>query len=216
MEWFNRVTSELQDHLSSICDKYDEVGHMMIDLSAKHPRIEFFIETDGDDRDYFCTLHFDPHNVAFYVETFDYEFEQPTRIMLADTEDVIDAIHSIFHDFINGDLDDDDEFELEAGVSGDDYVVEIADVDSFEDLRIEWETPEMTAFQIEDEFEVTHQFGVISGTGDGILRRVKRFSSEGRELYEEESSFIFSKEEASTMIALIASNMDTMTSFENL
>ena len=218
MEWFNRVTSELHDHLNSICEEYDQVGHMMIDQSAKHPRIEFFVETEDDERDYFCTLHFDPHNKEFYVETFDYEFEQPTRIILADTEDVIDAIHSIFHDFINDyDLDDDDEeFVLETGDSGDYYMGEIADADSFEELRVEWETPEMTAFEIEDEIEVTHQFGVVSATGDGVLRRVKRFWSEGNELHKEVSSFIFSKEEASTIIALVASNMDTMTSYENL
>ena len=99
MEWFNRVTSELHDHLNSICDKYDQVGHMSIDQSAKHPRIEFFVEMEDDERDYFCTLHFDPHNAEFYVETFDYEFEQPTRIILTDIEDIIDAIHDIFHDF---------------------------------------------------------------------------------------------------------------------
>ncbi len=89
---------------------------MSIDQSAKHPRIEFFVETEGDERDYFCTLHFDPHNEEFYVETFDYEFEQPTRIILTDIEDIIDAVHDIFHDFINYDyLDDrDEEFVLEA------------------------------------------------------------------------------------------------------
>ena len=28
MEWFNRVTGELQDHLNSICEKYEKIGHM--------------------------------------------------------------------------------------------------------------------------------------------------------------------------------------------
>ncbi|NYF25705.1 hypothetical protein [Sporosarcina sp. JAI121] len=217
MEWFNRVTSELHDHLNSICEQYDQVGHMTIDQSAKHPRIEFFVETEDDERDYFCTLHFDPHNIEFYVETFDYEFEQPTRIILTDTDDVIDAVHDIFHDFINDDYPDDfdEEVVLETGNYRDPYTGEIADVDSFEDMRVEWETPEITAFQIDDKIEVTHQFGVVSATGDGILRRVKRFRSEGNELHKEESSFIFTKEEASTIIALIASNMDKMTSYEN-
>ena len=162
MEWFNRVTSELHDHLNSICDQYDQVGHMSIDQSAKHPRIEFFVETEDDERDYFCTLHFDPHNVEFYVETFDFEFEQQTRIILTDIEDIIDAIHDIFHDFISDDeLDDlDEEFVLDAVNSGEYYVGEIADTE-FEELSVEWETPEVTAFQIEDEIEVTHQFGVI-------------------------------------------------------
>ena len=105
MEWFNRVTGELQDHLNSICEEYDQIGQMTIDQSAKHPRVEFFVETEGNERDYFCTLLFDPHNEEFYVETFDYEFEQPARIILADIEDVIDAVHDSFHDFINGDSD---------------------------------------------------------------------------------------------------------------
>lgn len=215
MEWFNRVTTELHDHLNSICEEYDQMGHMLIDHSAKHPRIKFFVETEEDERDYFCTLHFDPHNEEFYVETFDYEFEQPTRIILADIEDVIDAIHSIFHDFIS-DYDDGEEFILEEGVGGHYYVDEIADVDSFEGLSVEWETPEMTAFKIDEGLEITHQFGIVSATGDGVLRRVKRFRSEGNELHKEESSFIFSKEEASTIIALVASNMDTMTSYADL
>jgi hypothetical protein len=217
MEWFNRVTSDLHDHLNSICEKYDQVGHMAIDQSAKHPRIEFFVETESDERDYFCTLHFDPHNAEFYVETFDYEFEQPTRIILTDIEDIIDAIHDIFHEFItDDDLDDcDEEFVLEADDCEEYYLDEIADTE-FVELSVEWETPEMTAFQIDDKIEVTHQFGVVDATGDGILRRVKRFRSEGNELHKEESSFIFTKEEASTIIALIASNMDKMTSFENL
>ena len=45
MEWFNRVTGELQDHLNSICEEYDKVGQLTIDQSAKHPRVEFFVET---------------------------------------------------------------------------------------------------------------------------------------------------------------------------
>ena len=46
MEWFNRVTSELQEQLESICEEYDKSGHMSINQASKHPRIEFFVETD--------------------------------------------------------------------------------------------------------------------------------------------------------------------------
>ena len=112
--------------------------------------------------------------------------------------------------------DDDEEFILEAGVSGDYYVGEIADEESFEGLRVEWETPEMTAFQIEDEIEVTHQFGVVSATGDGVLRRVERIKLEGNEHKKKKAASSSTKEEASTIIALVASNMDKMTSYENL
>lgn len=230
MEWFNRVTSELQDHLNSICEEYDKVGQLTIDQSAKHPRVEFFVETEGNERDYFCTLLFDPHNEEFYVETFDYEFEQPARIILADIEDVIDAVHDSFHDFMNGDSDmyvavdeieddddDDDDFLLEADDEEEYYVGELVDEENLlNEVEIEWETPEVTAFQIEDEVEVTYQFGVVSSTGNGVLRRVNRFWSEDDEFYKEESALSFTKEEASTIIAMIASNMDKMTSYEDM
>lgn len=228
MEWFNRVTSELQDHLNSICEEYDKVGQLTIDQSAKHPRVEFFVETEGNERDYFCTLLFDPHNEEFYVETFDYEFEQPARIILADIEDVIDAVHDSFHDFMNGDSDmyvavdeieddEDEDFLLEADDEEEYYVGELVDEENMlNEVEIEWETPEVTAFQIEDEVEVTYQFGVVSSTGNGVLRRVNRFWSEDDEFYKEESALSFTKEEASTIIAMIASNMDKMTSYEDM
>lgn len=230
MEWFNRVTGELQDHLNSICEEYDKVGQLTIDQSAKHPRVEFFVETEGNERDYFCTLLFDPHNEEFYVETFDYEFEQPARIILADIEDVIDAVHDSFHDFMNGDSDmyvavdeieddedDDEDFLLEADDEEEYYVGELVDEENLlNEVEIEWETPEVTAFQIEDEVEVTYQFGVVSSTGNGVLRRVNRFWSEDDEFYKEESALSFTKEEASTIIAMIASNMDKMTSYEDM
>ena len=230
MEWFNRVTGELQDHLNSICEEYDKVGQLTIDQSAKHPRVEFFVETEGNERDYFCTLLFDPHNEEFYVETFDYEFEQPARIILADIEDVIDAVHDSFHDFMNGDSDmyvavdeidddedDDEDFLLEADDEEEYYVGELVDEENLlNEVDIEWETPEVTAFQIEDEVEVTYQFGVVSSTGNGVLRRVNRFWSEDDEFYKEESALSFTKEEASTIIAMIASNMDKMTSYEDM
>ena len=228
MEWFNRVTGELQDHLNSICEEYDQIGQMTIDQSAKHPRVEFFVETEGNERDYFCTLLFDPHNEEFYVETFDYEFEQPARIILADIEDVIDAVHDSFHDFINGDSDmfvavdgneddEDDEFLLEDDDEEEYYVGEIVEEENMlNEVEIEWETPEVTAFHIEDEVEVTYQFGVVSTTGNGVLRRVNRFWSEDDEFYKEESALSFTKEEASTIIAMIASNMDKMTSYEDM
>ena len=228
LEWFNRVTGELQDHLNSICEEYDKVGQLTIDQSAKHPRVEFFVETEGNERDYFCTLLFDPHNEEFYVETFDYEFEQPARIILADIEDVIDAVHDSFHDFMNGDSDmyvavdeieddDDDNFLLETDDEEEYYVGELVDEENMlNEVEIEWETPEVTAFQIEDEVEVTYQFGVVSSTGNGVLRRVNRFWSEDDEFYKEESALSFTKEEASTIIAMIASNMDKMTSYEDM
>ncbi|MFX3675202.1 MAG: hypothetical protein ACE3JQ_12270 [Paenisporosarcina sp.] len=223
MEWFHRVTSELDDHLTSICDKYDQVGHMTIDQSAKHPRIEFFVETDDDDREIFSTLFFDPHNEEFYVESFDLELEQPARVILTDIQDVIDAVHEHLHDFMDDDnetyyvdeLDDDDEYILEDGEEY--YVGEVIEEGNvLEKIGIEWETPEVTAFQIEDEVEITYQFGVVSTTGEGVLRRVNRLWVDDEDLYKDESIFTFSKEEASTIIAMIASHMDTLPAFEDI
>jgi hypothetical protein len=206
IEWFDRVSGELQEHLESICEKYDQVGHMSIDRGAKHPRIEFFVETEDDDRDYFCTLFFDPHNEDFYIETFDFEYEQTSRTLLSDIEDIIDAVHESFHIFMNDDFDEDDEsFEVDS----DDI-----DSDIFEEIDVEWETPEVTAFTYEDEVEVTYQFGVVQETGDGVLRRINRIRTDDDDLIKDETNFIFSKEEASTIIAMIASHMDSLSEFD--
>lgn len=231
LEWFDRVTGELQEHLESICEKFDQTGHMSIDRSAKHPRIEFFVETEDDEREYFCTLFFDPHNEEFYVETFDVDLEQPSRTILADIDDIVDAVHESFHDFLNEDdtevyfVDDDEdeenEFEVEYYVEDDDdvdeyYVGEVMNEegDIFEEIDVEWETPEVTAFQKEDEVEVTYQFGVVTDTGDGVLRRINRLWTEDDELVKDESNFIFTKEEAGTIIAMIASHMDSLTGYD--
>lgn len=206
IEWFDRVSGELQEHLESICEKYDQVGHMSIDRGAKHPRIEFFVETEDDDRDYFCTLFFDPHNEDFYIETFDFEYEQTSRTILSDIEDIVDAVHESFHSYMNDDYDEDDELSV---VYEDDE-----ESDIFEEIDVEWETPEVTAFTYEDEVEVTYQFGVVQETGDGVLRRVNRIRTDDDELIKDETNFIFSKEEASTIIAMIASHMDSLSEFD--
>jgi hypothetical protein len=209
LEWFDRVSGELQDNLESICDKYDQVGHMTIDRGAKHPRVEFFVDTDEYDRDYFCTLFFDPHNEEFYIESYDLDLDQTSRTLLSDIEDIIDAVHESFHDYMS----DDDIDEVEEYLVEDDLEVEYANED-FEEIDVEWTTPEVTAYAHEDEVEVTYQFGVVEETGDGILRRVNRVVTTEDELIEDESNFIFSKEEAGTIIAMIASNMDSLSEFD--
>lgn len=231
LEWFDRVTGELQEHLESICEKFDQTGHMTIDRSAKHPRIEFFVETDQDEREYFCTLFFDPYNSEFYVETFDVDLEQPSRTILADIDDIVDAVHESFHEFLNDDdtevyyVDEDTNLDeqyiaLDGAENDEDeyYVGEVIeeDRDLIEEIDVEWETPEVTAFQKEDEVEVTYQFGVVTDTGDGVLRRINRIWTEDDELVKDESNFIFTKEEASTIIAMIASHMDSLTGYDDV
>lgn len=227
MEWFDRVVGELQDHLESICEKYDQDGQMAVERGSKHPRIEFFVDFGDGEREYFYTLYFDPHNEEFYIETIDDELEQPARVILSDIDDIVDAVHEGFHDYINEDEievvyteDDDDNLYVDAGDEDMDdenlYMTEIMDDDEIlEEVDVEWETPEVTAFMMEDDVEVTYQFGLIQETGDGVLRRVNRIWTENDELVTDETNFIFTKEEAPTIIAMIASHMDSMQGYED-
>ncbi|MCK1996982.1 hypothetical protein MPH47_07055 [Psychrobacillus psychrodurans] len=211
-EWFDRVTEELQDHLNSICEDYDQVGHMNINRASKHPRIEFFVSTEDEERDYFCTILFDPYNEEFYVESFDVELLQPTRIILDDITDIVEAVHESFHEFLT---DDSDSELYYLDDNDDDDVEDDTDEITVEEIDVEWETPEVTAFLIDDEMEVTYQFGVDSANGDGVLRRVSRIWTDDEEL-EDESTFTFKKDEASTIIAMIASHMDRMVGYDEI
>ncbi|WP_160725939.1 hypothetical protein [Bacillus sp. USDA818B3_A] len=240
LEWFDRVCAELQDHLESICEEYDQVGQMTIERAAKHPRIEFFVDTaDVDteelDRDYFCTLFFDPQNEEFYVDSFDVDSGHTAKIILSDIEEIIDEVHASLHDYINGDdhyTEDGIYLQTEDVYDAIEYDVEDCDTDEnqideeyyeaqaineddiFEEIDVEWSTPEVTAYKHEDEVEVTYQFGVVQETGDGVLRRVNRIWTTDDDLIKDESHFIFSREEASTIIAMIASHMDQLSEFD--
>ncbi|MFL6558196.1 MAG: hypothetical protein ACJ8MO_19015, partial [Bacillus sp. (in: firmicutes)] len=194
LEWFDRVCGELQDHLESICEEYDQVGQMTIERAAKHPRIEFFVDTADVDteeleRDYFCSLFFDPQNEEFYIDTFDVDSGHTAKVILSDIEDIIEEVHASLHDYMNGDdhyTDDgvflqstedfDEENDVETVyVEDDDDEYDEADIvnrdDIFEEIDVEWSTPEVTAFMHEDEVEVTYQFGLVQATGDGVLKR---------------------------------------------
>lgn len=208
MEWFDRVASELQDQLESICEEYDKSGHLSINRASKHPRIEFFVETDNDEREYFFNLLFDPYNEEFYEENFDTLLKQPTRIILDDITDIIEAVHESFHEFMED--DETDYYDLV-----EEYEVLDSEI-TLEDIDVEWETPEVTAFQFEDKIEVTYQFGIDNANGDGVLRRVSRIWTEDSEFFEDESNFTFKKEEGSTIIAMIASHLDKMVGFEEI
>ncbi|WP_342431760.1 hypothetical protein [Neobacillus sp. FSL H8-0543] len=233
LEWFDRVCGELQDHLESICEEYDQVGQMSIERAAKHPRIEFFVETEDVnteelDRDYFCTLFFDPQNEEFYIDTFDVDSGHTAKIILSDIEDIIDEVHESLHDYMNDDdhytedglyltsdafYEDGTEVEVVYSDDEDDEFQQVGS-DFFEEIDVEWSTPEVTAFKHEDEVEVTYQFGVVQETGDGVLKRINRIWTTDDDLLKDESHFIFSKEEASTIIAMIASHMDQLSEFD--
>ncbi|WP_071394099.1 hypothetical protein [Bacillus tuaregi] len=221
LEWFDRVCGELQDSLDSICSKYDENGGMSIERGAKHPRIDFFIENGEMDRDYFCTIYFDARNEEFYLESFDPELGYESKVVLADIEDIVDAVHESFHLYMDEDVDvEEDIFHEDIEYGENDHVIEFAEeaVDSdmiLEEVDVEWETPEVTAYYLENEVEVSYQFGIVQETGDGVLRRVNRIWTEDNDLLKDETNFIFSKEEASTIIAMIASHMDSLSPMDS-
>lgn len=223
LEWFDRVCGDLQEQLESICEEYDQVGQMTIERSAKHPRIEFYVETahtetEDLERDYFCTLFFDPENEEFYVESFDLDSGHPAKIILSDIEEIVEEVHNSLHDYFTDEGYDEMRVEPETVFSddGDEYYEAIRANEGgiFEEVDVEWTTPEVTAFQYEDEVEVTYQFGIIEESGDGVLKRVNRVWTAEDELIKDESHFIFSREEASTIIAMIASHMDQLSEFD--
>ena len=203
LEWFDRVCGELQESLESICDKYDENGGMSIERGAKHPRIEFFIDSEDIEREYFCSLYFDPRNEEFYLESVDPELGFSSKVVLDDIEDIIDAVHESFHYYMEDDLYEED-VDVDSDFSEFDH--EEDDI-ILEEIEVEWKTPEVTAYYKEDEVEVTYQFGVVQETGDGVLKRINRIRTEEDDLLKDETNFIFSKEEAGTIISMIASHM---------
>ncbi|WP_312471444.1 hypothetical protein [Neobacillus sp.] len=233
LEWFDRVCGELQEHLESICEEYDQVGQMKMERAAKHPRIEFYVDisdvdTEELERDYFCTLFFDPQNEEFYIDTFDVDSGHTAKIILSDIEEIIGEVHDSLHDYLNDDDDYTDDgvylqstevFEDEEDceiLDGEEYyeTAQVNSDDIFEEIDVDWSTPEVTAFKHKDEVEITYQFGVVQATGDGVLKRINRIWTTEDELIKDESHFIFSREEASTIIAMIASHMDQLSAFD--
>ncbi|OIJ15636.1 hypothetical protein BKP35_01180 [Anaerobacillus arseniciselenatis] len=224
LEWFDRVCSEMQDSLESICEDYDELGHMRIDRAAKHPKLEFFVEYEGDEREDFCTLFFDPHNEEFYMEEFDFTAGDTYRQILPDIEEILDAVHESFHNFMDTEVEevDEDEFFEDHIDESEETYDEDGEVDeAYVDggaydvvVDVEWTTPEVLAYSYLDEVEVTYKFGVLKETGDGILHRVNRIFTEDDGTIEDETNFIFSKEEAGAIIELIEGNMDVMEGFD--
>ena len=180
---------------------------MIVERGSKHPRIEFYTELDDHERDYFASVFFDPHNEEFYLESFEQELGQVSKVVLADIEDIVDAVHESFHIYLE-ENDTDDEYDLDA-----DALEEHDDVEIYE-IDVDWETPEVTAYMKENEVEVTYQFGIVQETGDGVLKRINRIRTADDDLLKDETNFIFSKEEASTIIAMIASHMDKLSEMD--
>ena len=207
LEWFDRVCGELQDSLDSICSKYDENGGMSVERGAKHPRVDFFTESEEVDRKYFCTLFFDPHNEEFYIESFEPDLGHTSKVVLADIEDIIDAVHESFHIYMDDERNEEEMIEDETDYFDSDNM---RDGELLEVVDVEWETPEVTAYYQENEVEVSYQFGIIQETGDGVLKRINRIWTDDDDLIKDETNFIFSREEASTIIAMIASHMDSL------
>ncbi len=214
LEWFDRVCGELQDSLDSICSKYNETGGMSIERGAKHPRVDFFIENEGDNREYFCTLFLIRIMKNSILSLSRMDLGHTGKVVLADIEDIIDAVHESFYMYMDDDL-------LEEEMIEDEYDYYDSDSDQneeaelLEEIDVQWETPEVTAYYQENEVEVSYQFGIIEETGDGVLKRINRIWTEDEDLIKDESHFIFSREEASTIIAMIASHMDSLSTMND-
>lgn len=213
LEWFDRVCGELQDSLDSICSKYDESGGMSIERGARHPRVDFFTECEEVDRKYFCTLFFDPHNEEFYIESFEPDLGHTSKVVLADIEDIIDAVHESFHLYMDDERNEEEMMEYETDFYDS---ANIEDGELIEVVDVQWETPEVTAYFQENEVEVSYQFGIIQETGDGVLKRINRIWTDDEDLIKDETNFIFSREEAGTIIAMIASHMDSLSTMNDL
>jgi hypothetical protein len=199
---------------------------MRINRASKHPKIEFYVEFEEEEREVFCTLFFDPHNEEFYIEEFDLTEGETFRQILPDIDEILDAVHEMFHNFMEMEMEDaDDVTEYE---EDEDDIDENEKVDIYEEdeqhvltdggeydvvVDVDWTTPEVLAYSYLDEIEVTYKFGVIKETGDGILHRVNRIFTDS-ETIEDETNFIFSKEEAGAIVELIESNMDAMEGFD--
>ncbi len=207
LEWFDRVCGELEDSLDSICSKYDENGGMSVERGARHPRVDFFTESEEVDRKYFCTLFFDPHNEEFYIESFEPDLGHTSKVVLADIEDIIDAVHESFHLYMDDERNEEEMIEDETDYFDSDNM---RDGELIEVVDVQWETPEVTAYFQENEVEVSYQFGIIQETGDGVLKRINRIWTDDDDLIKDETNFIFSREEATTIIAMIASHMDSL------
>ena len=125
-----------------------------------------------------------------------------------DITDIIEAVHESFHEFLTHDSDSELVYLDDDSDDEDDEI-------TIEEIDVEWETPEVTAFLIEDNVEVTYQFGVDNANGDRVLRRVNRLWTDD-DVLEDESTFTFKKDEASTIIAMIASHMDRMVGYDEI
>ena len=138
-------------------------------------------------------------------ESFDPDLGYASKVVLADIEDIVDAIHESFHIYMDDDLSEEEMVVDETEY----YEFNEDDVNLLEEVEVEWETPEVTAYYQENEVEVTYQFGIIPETRDGVLKRINRIWTDD-DMLKDETNFIFSKEEASTIIAMIASHMDSL------
>jgi hypothetical protein len=212
LEWFDRVCGELQNSLRSICEKYDKNVRMLIERGAKHPRIGFFSVSGEEDRGNFCTLYFDPPNEEFYVQSIDRYYGHLSKVVLNDLEDIINVVHESFHNHIDENLSEEEIRKEESNLVGS---AVMKDELLLEEIDVDWETQKVTAYNSKDEVEVSYRFGLAQDTGEGIIKRINRKSIIDGNLLKEETIITFSKEEASKLIAMIASHMASLNTMDD-
>lgn len=210
LEWFDRVCGKLQDSLQTIFKRYDENGRMLIERGAKHPRIDFISSSGEEDRDYFCTLFFDPPNEEFYLQSIDPYYGHRSKVVLNDIEDIIDIVHEHFLNYIDDNLSEKEIMEEET-----DFVESVVMENelSLTEINVDWQTPEaLTYYNEDDEAKVSYKFDLAKDTGEGVIKRINHISTNDGNLLADETIISFSKEEASKLIAMIASHLDLLDS----
>ncbi|WP_245844028.1 hypothetical protein [Oceanobacillus rekensis] len=195
LEWFDRVCGELEDSVHLICEKYDITCRMLIERREKHPRIDFFSDRAEGNRSYFFTLFFDPPNDEFYFQSIDPYYGHMSKVVLNDLKDIIHVVHESVQNYIDDDLSEEEILE-------DGLYLEETDGD--------WESSEVIPIYKEDEAEMSYMFSLTEDTGEGVIKRMIRKSTNDGNQLEEETIISLSKEEAGKLIGMIASHISPM------
>lgn len=102
LEWLNRVYENVEERLYGRCgllDKLleDDVLKFELDETPKHPVIKVSLDIEEFDNELVAlAIHFDPFNQEFYLVVPDEEYE--IRVVIKDTEQLLDHIHSAVHE----------------------------------------------------------------------------------------------------------------------
>ncbi|RSK27247.1 hypothetical protein EJF36_10345 [Bacillus sp. HMF5848] len=208
LEWYYRVEPLVRTSLPDICESFDDYDVIFESItSTKHPSFQFFIVFDDEETALFCSIHFDPINQEFYSLYYDEESEYEVKVLMHDVQDILDYIHTAFHEVLDEieDMEDIENFEDDII---DDLTVEENFEDELTDESIEWISNdkyihvESHTNDKHTQDNIHYKLGFVRDTGDGVLYRKTITSIEDEEV-EEEVIFYFKEEEANYLIELL-------------